>query len=54
MEGLVYATLAEKMAAIERELTALAADPARLRRLTGWTWIAATLAQLPAEYPTPS
>jgi hypothetical protein len=54
VEGLVYATLAEKMAVVERELTALAADPPRLRRLTGWTWIAETLAQLPVEYPTPS
>ena len=54
VEGLVYATLEEKMAAVERELTTLAADPPRLRRLTGWTWIAETLAQLPAEYPTPS
>lgn len=54
VEGLVYATLAEKVAAVERELARLAADPHRLRRLTGWTWIAATLAQLPAAYPTPS
>ena len=54
VEGLVYATLEEKMAAVERELARLAADPPRLRRLTGWTWIAETLAQLPAEYPTPS
>jgi hypothetical protein len=54
VEGLVYATLAEKVAAVERELARLAADPARLRRLTGWTWIADTLAQLPAAYPVSS
>jgi hypothetical protein len=54
VEGLVYATLQEKMAVIARELTALAADPVRLRRLTGWAWIAETLAQLPSEYPAPS
>ncbi len=54
VEGLVYATLEEKVAAVERELTALAADPVRLRRLIGWEWIAETLAQLPAEYPAPS
>jgi transposase len=53
-EGLVYATLAEKVAVVEGELAALAADPARLRRLTGWRWIAETCAQLPAEYPAPS
>lgn len=51
VEGLVYATLAEKVAAVERELAALAADRARLKRLIGWEWIVDTLAQLPAEYP---
>ncbi len=54
VEGLVYATLAEKVAAVERELEALAADPVRLQRLVGWDWIADTLAQLPTEYPAPS
>jgi DDE superfamily endonuclease len=55
VEGLVYATLEEKVAVVEGELSALAADPARLRRLIGWGWIADTLAQLPApEYPAPS
>lgn len=53
-EGVVYATLADKVAVVEAELAALAADPVRLRRLTGWAWIADTLAQLPAEYPAPS
>ena len=52
--GLVDATLAEKVAAVERELAALVADPARLRRLTGWSWIAANLAQLPAPNLAPS
>jgi hypothetical protein len=32
------------MAVVERELQALAADPARLRRLTGWVWIDEALA----------
>ena len=54
VEGLVYATLGEKVAAVEAELATLAADPARLRRLAGWDWIAATLTQLPAEYPAPT
>ena len=54
VEGLVYATLEEKIAVVERELAALAADPARLRRLTGWAWIAETLTQLPPENPAPS
>lgn len=54
VEGLVYATLADKVAIVEQELAALQADPARLRRLTGWYWIANTLAQLPADNPAPS
>lgn len=54
VEGLVYATLADKVAAVEAELTALAADPVRLQRLVGWDWIAESLAQLPAEYPVSS
>jgi DDE superfamily endonuclease len=54
VEGVVYATLEEKMAVVERELVALAADPERVRRLTGWSWIANTLAQLPAEIPASS
>jgi hypothetical protein len=54
VEGLVYATLADKVAVVERELAALAADPARLRRLTGWAWITDTLSQLPADYPASS
>lgn len=44
-EGRTYASLADKIAVIERELAALAADPPRLRSLTGWAWIAAALAQ---------
>ena len=32
-----------KMAVVEHELEALAADPDRLRRLTGWAWIADAL-----------
>ena len=54
VEGLVYATLDDKVAAVERELAALAADPARLRSLAGWGWIADNLARLPAENPAPS
>jgi DDE superfamily endonuclease len=53
-EGVVYPTLEEKVAAVERELTALAADAARLTRLTGWAWIADNLARLPAPNPAQS
>jgi hypothetical protein len=43
IEGRSYASIDEKMAVVERELTALAAAPARLRQLTGWAWIADAL-----------
>lgn len=52
--GVVSASLQEKVAVVDGELTALAADPARLKRLIGWDWIAESLAHLPAEYPAPS
>lgn len=36
VEGRTSPTIEAKMAAVEPELQALAADPGRLRRLTGW------------------
>ena len=45
--GQVYATLEEKVAAVERELQALAADPARVKALAGWHWIGEAWAALP-------
>jgi DDE superfamily endonuclease len=48
VEGTVYASLEEKVAAVERELQALAADPARVQRLAGWAWIQAAWAALPS------
>jgi hypothetical protein len=44
VEGRTYPTIEAKMAAVEHELQALAADPGRLRRLTGWAWITEALA----------
>jgi hypothetical protein len=43
VEGKVYPTLADKVAAVEACLTALDADPARIRSLAGWAWIADAL-----------
>ena len=43
VEGRSYLQLEDKVAIVERELMALAADPIRLRRLTGWAWIATAL-----------
>ena len=51
LEGRVYPDLDAKVAAAEAALRRLAADPARVRRLTGWAWIGAALDQLPAENP---
>jgi transposase len=48
VEGRTYTSLADKAAVVEHELTTLAADPERLRRLTGWAWIRSALAD-PAQ-----
>ena len=50
VEGEVYGTIEKKMAAVERELEAMAASPERVQRLTGWSWIRDALAQLPQEF----
>ena len=48
VEGRVYATLADKVAAVNDFLDELDADPARVRSLCGWAWIDAAIATLPA------
>jgi hypothetical protein len=47
VEGQVYATLADKVAAVDAFLEALDADPTRVRRLCGWDWITAAVSTLP-------
>ncbi len=47
LEGRRYDTMEEKMAAVEHELSTLAADPARVRSLAGWAWITAACHTLP-------
>ena len=47
VEGKVDATLADKVAAVATELGRIEADPARVRRLTGWDWITTAVQQLP-------
>ena len=47
IEGRVFATLEDKVAAVEALLQQLDADPARVRRLAGWAWIHAAFARLP-------
>jgi len=47
VEGRVYATLADKVAAVNAFLDELDADPARVRQLCGWGWINEAIATLP-------
>jgi DDE superfamily endonuclease len=47
VEGHVYATLADKVAAVNNFLDELDADPVRVQRLCGWDWINAAIATLP-------
>lgn len=47
VEGKIYATLEDKMAAVDAALDRLASDPARVRSLTYWSWIADALNRLP-------
>jgi transposase len=47
VEGRVYTTLADKVAAVNAFLDKLDADPARVRSLCGWEWINAAITTLP-------
>lgn len=49
IEGRVYASLAEKVAAVDAILETLDADPDRVRSLAGWRWIMDALDGLPAR-----
>ncbi len=49
IEGAVYATIADKVAAVEVILAELDADPERVTSLTGWHWITENLHRLPAD-----
>lgn len=46
VEGQVYASLEEKVAAVDAELAKLDADPDRVRSLTSWNWIIQSLDSL--------
>jgi DDE superfamily endonuclease len=49
IEGVVYPTIGAKVAAVEKILADLDADPERVRSLTGWHWIADNLSRLPTD-----
>ena len=46
IEGHVYGTLLAKKMAVENELVTLAAEPEKVKRLTGWKWIRQAMADL--------
>jgi hypothetical protein len=50
IEGVVYPSLDDKVAAVEAILEELDADPERVKRLIGWHWIAVALDQLPKDH----
>jgi hypothetical protein len=47
-EGKVYATLDDKVAAVEKRLAEFEADPESVRSLANWDWIQAAVNRLPA------
>ena len=51
VDGRVYATIEEKIAAVDAFLIDLDAHPERVRRLAGWDWIEQALNLLPAASP---
>lgn len=46
VEGEVYATIADKQAAVEKFLKELAAAPERIKKLAGWDWIQETVSSI--------
>lgn len=49
IEGVVYATIEEKVAAVEGILEELDADPERVKSLAGWQWIVDAVHHHPSE-----
>ncbi len=50
-DGRPYATLDAKVAVVEQALQELAADPERVKRLTGWAWIRDACGRLLEKVP---
>ena len=49
VEGKVYASLEDKVAAVTAFLVELEAHPERVRTLAGWDWIDSAIQQLPTH-----
>ena len=54
VEGRIYASIEEKMEAVNAYLSELESDPRRVRSLAGWDWIEEALQSLPSHYAAPS
>mgnify|MGYP001558790849 CR=1 FL=1 len=50
IEGKVYPSLDDKVAAVDAFLVELESDPNRVRALAGWDWIAQAVQRLPASF----
>ena len=50
IEGKVYPSLEDKVAAVAAYLTELESNPDRVRGLAGWDWIEDAIQRLPARY----
>ena len=50
IEGKVYPSLEDKVAAVAAYLTELESNPDRVRGLAGWDWIEDAIQRLPAHY----
>ena len=50
VEGRVYGSLEEKMAAVDAYLRRLESDPSRVRSLAGWDWINEAIDSLPPSH----
>jgi len=49
IEGKVYPSLEDKVAAVEAFLTELESNPDRVRALTGWDWIEEAVQHIPTH-----
>jgi len=50
IEGKVYPSLEDKVAAVAAYLTELESNPDRVRGLAGWDWIKDAIQTLPARF----
>ena len=54
MEGRVYGSIEEKMAAVDKCLSRLESDPERVKSLVSWEWIRQNVQELSEDYAASS